>query len=179
MQSFRQKQRKISARIFSSENVCCLYKKCYHLTMEIKLKSNHNFHFLRLPKRCDSMRLLGRVAICKKFRFSSSGSTSYTSQSAGRTQRGNVYFAWTHVYNIVCTMHTLYMKYASTTEMLLCFDHKTHHVYHKSHIYKRRHPKGNGPNLHFPCLRVWGWSLTHIAMLYFSVPWMLIALLGN
>ena len=116
MQSFRQKKRKNAARIFSSENVCCLYKKCYHLTMEIKLKSNHNFHFLRLPERCDSKRLLGRVAICKKFRFSSSGSTSYTSQSAGRTQRGNGYFAWTHVYNIVCTRHTLFIRYASNDQ---------------------------------------------------------------
>ena len=104
MQSFRQKKRKNAARIFSSENVCCLYEKCYHLTMEIKLKSNHNFHFLRFPERCDSMRLLGRVAICKKFRFSSSRSTSYKVQDV---HKGEMCTSLEHMCTIQCVLGIL------------------------------------------------------------------------
>ena len=134
MQSFRQKNLK-------KEKNCCqdlLFREC--LLSVRNVLSSHNGNKTKIKSQ------LSLSPITREMRFHEAiGPCCYLQkipvflfalhviQSAGRTQRGNVYFAWTHVYNVVCTMHTLYMKYASTTKMLLCFDHQAHHVYHKSH----------------------------------------------
>ena len=184
MQSFRQKNLK-------KEKNCCqdlLFREC--LLHVRKMLSSHNGNKTKIKSQLSlsqisrEMRLHEAIGPCcylqkiPVFLFALhvihiTKCRTYTKGKCGLRLNTCIQ------YSVHYAMYTLYMKHASTTDMLLCFDHKTHDVYHKSHIYKRRHPKGNGPNSHFPCLRVWGWSITHILILYFSVPWMLIALLGN
>ena len=118
MQSFRQKNLK-------KEKNCCqdlLFREC--LLSVRNVLSSHNGNKTKIKSQLSlspisrEMRLEEAIGPCcylQKIPVFSSDSTSYTSQSAGRTQRGNVYFA-SQVYNTVCTRHTLFMRYTSNDQ---------------------------------------------------------------